>query len=97
MKKNSSVKKCVCGDEKVTHEFNLQATAFEINKPFKISASAFTLFNETIVCTKQNKKVTKKIRFKDIEVKDLIVEPEGIPKEHVESFFVVFKCNFHKY
>ena len=67
------VKKCICADEKIVHEFHLEALDLDMNKGLKVSVNVFSL-NETSRCTKLNKKITKRIRFRDVEVKTVLVE-----------------------
>ena len=67
------IKKCICADEKIVHEFHLEALDLEMNKGLKVSVNVFSL-NETSLCEKLNKKITKRIRFRDVEVKTVIVE-----------------------
>lgn len=53
-----------------------------------------TSINETNICDNEGKEVSKFFKFRDIESKYVLVEPEGIPKEHVQSSFFVFKCKY---
>jgi len=92
--KNSvkSVEKCICEEEKITQVFNLKALDFDNEKGFKISTRVSSL-NSTQMCDDKNKTVTKTVRFIDLEAKNVLVEPEGIPKEEVHSLFAVFRTN----
>ncbi|CAF0775839.1 unnamed protein product [Brachionus calyciflorus] len=80
---------CVCPDEEKTHQFNLKALDFSNDKEFKIYVKIKSLNDPNDVCDAG--KVTKRIRFYDSEIKTLVVEPEGIPKEQVKSSLFIFK------
>lgn len=85
-------KYCICPGLKITHEFNLKAESIEMTNGLKVAVVVKSI-NETGLCEEQGKEVDNLFRFRDIESKSILVEPEGIPKEHVQSSFVVFKCN----
>lgn len=84
-------KYCICPGGKITHEFNLEAESIEMTNGLKVAVVVKSI-NETGLCEEQGKEVDNFFRFRDIESKSILVEPEGIPKEHVQSSFVVFKC-----
>ena len=87
-------KYCVCPGDKITHQFQLEAEATEMVNGLKVGVDVRSI-NETELCESEGKQVKKIFRFRDIESKYILVEPEGIPKEHVESSFVIFKCNYY--
>lgn len=89
--RESAQKYCLCPGQKITHEFLLEAESTEMTNGLKIAVIVKSV-NETELCEMQGKNVDNFFRFRDIESKYILVEPEGIPKEHVQSSFVVFKC-----
>ena len=94
---------CICADEQVTHKFRLEAEQIEMSSGLRVAASVTSVsgmdakVGEEVVdmCRKEGKSVVKAFRFRDVESKFVIVEPEGIPKEHVENSLVLFKCKFN--
>ncbi|RNA09103.1 alpha-2-macroglobulin 1 [Brachionus plicatilis] len=84
---------CICPNDEKTQRFNLKATEFDTENGFKIYAKVKSLVGQTDICNSETEKVTKRMRFFDSEIRSILVEPEGIPKENVKSFLYVMKDN----
>ncbi len=102
-KDESTASYCICADEKVTHEFSLEAGEIEMSSGLRVAASVTSVVNGAKggatgvdICQREGRSVVKAFRFRDVEAKFVIVEPEGVPKEHVENSLVLFKCEIQR-